>query len=45
MGEGESPLRAAIDGVILHQRAGKKAHEEYGYYSAEELILMTGRCR
>ena len=45
LGEGESPLRAAIDGVILHQRAGKRAHADYGYYSAEELILSLGRER
>ena len=45
MGAGESPERAAIDGVILHQRAGRKAHEKYGFYSAEELILEVGRAR
>lgn len=42
---GESPSDAARDGVILHQKAGRKAHEEYGFYSAEELILSVGRCR
>lgn len=45
LAEGEDPLRAAIDGVILHQRAGRSAHERYGFYSAEELIEETGRCR
>lgn len=42
---GEKPLEAAINGVILHQRAGRKAHEDYGFYSAEELILEVGKCR
>ncbi len=42
---GYSPLDAAVGGVILHQRAGRKAREDYGYYSAEELILEVGRCR
>ena len=45
MGAGEEPLRAAIDGVILHQRAGRKAMEDYGFYSAEELILEVGKAR
>ena len=40
-----SPFEAATNGVLLHQKAGLKAHEEYGYYSAEELILSVGRCR
>lgn len=31
-------LSSAINGVIIHQRAGKRAHERYGYYTAEELI-------
>lgn len=42
---GEEPLRAAIDGVILHQKAGRKAHEDYGFYSADELILSVGKVR
>ncbi len=41
----ESPERAAIDGVILHQRAGRKAHEALGYYTAEELISEAGKLR
>ena len=45
LAEGYSPLDAAKNGVILHQRAGRRAHEEYGYYSAEELILEVGKCR
>ena len=45
LAEGYSPRDAAIGGVLLHQRAGKKAHEDYGYYSAEELIIETGRSR
>ena len=45
LAQGEDPLRAAVDGVILHQRAGRAAHEEYGYYTAEELIIEAGRLR
>lgn len=45
LGEGEPPLQAAADGVLLHQKAGKRAHADYGYYSAEELILSVGRER
>ncbi len=36
---------AAIDGVLLHKRAGLDAHERYGYYSALELIEMVGKDR
>ena len=42
---GEEPLRAAVDGVILHQKAGRNAHIEYGYYPADELIKEVGRAR
>ena len=45
LAEGETPLRAAVDGVILHQKAGRNAHERYGFYSAEELILEVGKAR
>lgn len=45
LGQGEKPLQAAADGVILHQKAGRSAHGKYGYYPAEELIAETGRLR
>ena len=45
LAEGEEPERAAIDGVILHQRAGREAARHLGYYSAEELVTEVGRCR
>ena len=45
LAEGEEPERAAIDGVILHQRAGREASRRLGYYSAEELVTEVGRCR
>lgn len=45
LGQGEKPLQAAVDGVILHQKAGRSAHGKYGYYPAEELIAETGRLR
>ena len=45
LAEGEEPERAAIDGVILHQRAGREAARRLGYYSAEELVTEVGRCR
>ena len=45
LAEGESPERAAIDGVILHQEAGRNAARRYGYYDAETLIEEVGRAR
>ena len=45
LAEGEDSERAAIDGVILHQRAGREAARLLGYYSAEELVTAVGRCR
>ncbi len=45
LAEGESPERAALDGVILHQKAGKAASRRYGYYPAELLIEEVGRAR
>ena len=45
LAEGESAERAAVDGVILHQRAGRSAAARLGYYSAEELVTEIGRCR
>ena len=38
LAQGEGLLDAAINGVIMHQTAGRRAKEKYGYYSAEELI-------
>ena len=43
LGQGVSPLEAALNGVILHQEAGRRARERYGYYSAEELIKEISR--
>ena len=45
LAQGESPERATVDGVILHQRAGKNALKRYGYYPAELLIEEVGRAR
>ncbi len=42
---GLSPLTAAVNGVLLHQRSGRAAEEEYGFYSAEDLIKEIGRNR
>lgn len=38
LASGESALDAAINGVIIHQEAGKRARAKYGFYMAEELI-------
>ena len=38
LAQGVGLLDAAINGVIIHQSAGRRAKEKYGYYSAEELI-------
>lgn len=38
LAQGTPLVDAAISGVIMHQKAGRKARDKYGYYSAEELI-------
>lgn len=43
LGQGLEPEKAAIGGVILHQRAGRRAKEKYGFYCAEELIGEIAR--
>lgn len=45
LASGLPPLDAALDGVLLHQRSGRAAAEEYGFYSAEDLIREIGRKR
>lgn len=40
-----SPLEAAINGTILHQRVGRRLKEELGYYTAEDIIKEIGRER
>ncbi len=37
--ETQSPLECAISSVIIHQRAGKRAREKYGYFTSEELLM------
>ncbi len=38
-------LDRASQAVLLHQKAGKEAHNLYGFYSAEELLPIIGRLR
>lgn len=45
LASGLPPLSAALNGVLLHQRSGRVAEKEYGFYSAEDLILTIGRQR
>ena len=45
LASGESPLNAAINGVILHQRSGKRAHERLGFYDSIDLVEEVGRLR
>ena len=45
LASGLSPLEAAINGVILHQMSGRKAHERLGYYDSLDLIEEVGRLR
>lgn len=45
LAEGLGNLSAAVNGVILHQEAGRIASEKYGYYDAEDLIDEVGRLR
>lgn len=42
---GKSIISDAINGVLLHQEAGREARKKYGYYSAEKIILEVGRKR
>ena len=42
---GNEPLSAAVNGVLLHQRSGRRARAELGFYSAEDLIRTIGRER
>ena len=34
--------RSVLDAVLLHQKAGRVAHEEYNYFTIEELITTLG---
>lgn len=43
LGQGMDAEEAAINGVIMHQEAGRRAKERYGFYSAEELIGEISR--
>ncbi len=45
LASGYAPLSAALNGVLLHQKSGRRAHEAYGFYSAEDLIRTIGRER
>ena len=45
LASGMEPLDAALNGVILHQMAGKMAHEHLGYYDSLDLINEVGRLR
>lgn len=35
---GEDVFSSALNGVIIHQGAGRRAHDEKGYYMAEDLV-------
>ena len=37
--------RAAENGTLLHQSAGRLAHKKYGFYSSDELISFIGKVR
>lgn len=45
LAQGMSPLSSALNGTLLHQESGKRAHEKWGFYSAENLIEMVGKTR
>jgi hydroxyethylthiazole kinase-like uncharacterized protein yjeF len=34
---------AALQGVLIHQRAGQLAHQDLGYYDSEQLIEFVGK--
>jgi NAD(P)H-hydrate epimerase len=35
--------QAALEGTLIHQRAGSLAAAQYGYYDSETLISFVGR--
>ena len=43
LASGQTPLRSAIEAVILHQEAGLRANKKFGYYLADELIMEIER--
>lgn len=45
LGQEEDCLKAAMNGVILHQKAGLEANRKHGFYMAERLIEEAGRAR
>ena len=45
LASGESTLNAAINGVILHQKSGRRAHEHLGFYDSLDLVEEVGRLR
>lgn len=45
LSSGMDTLKSAINGVILHQKSGKKLSERLGFYSSEDLIEEIGRER
>ena len=45
LSSGLSALESAINGVILHQRCGKKLSESLGFYTSEDLIREVGKKR
>ena len=45
LASGMKPMDAAVNGVILHQKAGKAAHEKYGFYDTVDLVDVMGLLR
>lgn len=43
LGRGEEPLKAAINGVIMHQSAGRALAGKKGFFTAGELLEEIGR--
>ncbi len=43
LARGEAPLQAAIDGVIMHQSAGRRLADAKGLFTAGELLEEIGR--
>lgn len=42
-GRGASPLDAAINGVTIHQKAGRELRDRVGFFTATELLEEVGR--
>ena len=41
----QGDANATDNGTLLHQKAGRLAHEKLGFYSSDDLIRFIGKVR